>query len=115
MMVGAVVMVIAGVVTAAVAGAARTGHLGRNHVAGIRLPSTMRSDEAWRAAHRAGFWPTVLGGAAAVVGGLVAVVLDLLDEPDAAAVVVLAAAGVLLVAVLVGGVAGVRAARQVHG
>jgi hypothetical protein len=27
--------------------------LGRNHAAGIRLPSLMRSDEAWRAGHLA--------------------------------------------------------------
>jgi SdpI/YfhL protein family len=32
---------------------AATGRLPRNLFAGIRIPSTMRSDEAWRAAQRA--------------------------------------------------------------
>lgn len=32
---------------------AATGRLQRNQTAGIRIPSTMRSDEAWQAGHRA--------------------------------------------------------------
>ncbi len=33
--------------------AAATGRLRRNHWVGIRIPSTMRSDQAWVAGHRA--------------------------------------------------------------
>jgi hypothetical protein len=32
---------------------AATGRLPRNILAGIRIPATMRSDEAWRAGHEA--------------------------------------------------------------
>jgi len=47
---------------------AATGRLPRNLLAGIRIPSTLRSDEAWQAGHRAaasaltaaGFGPLVV-------------------------------------------------------
>ena len=37
----------------ALARAAATGRLPRNMFAGIRIPSTLRSDDAWYAGHRA--------------------------------------------------------------
>jgi hypothetical protein len=63
----------AGLVLIALGRMAATGRLPRNIVAGIRIPSTMRSDEAWRVGHQAaatalttsGFGPTV---AALIVG-----------------------------------------------
>ncbi|MCX2715652.1 SdpI family protein [Mycolicibacterium sp. J2] len=48
-----VTFVVLVVVMAAVASRASTGALARNQWAGIRSPSTMRSDQAWVAAHRA--------------------------------------------------------------
>lgn len=113
MLIGALVMAVAGVVVVVVAVTARSGRLRRNHVAGIRLPSTMRSDEAWLAAHRAGFWPTALGGVAAVGGGLTATVVVLARGDDGVgAGIVLGTAAVLLAGVVVGGVLGVKAARR---
>jgi hypothetical protein len=51
--VGCAVLVL--LVDAAIWGMVRAASdgLGRNHVAGIRLPSLLRSDEAWRAGHGA--------------------------------------------------------------
>ncbi|WP_104087427.1 MULTISPECIES: SdpI family protein [unclassified Cryobacterium] len=46
-----VVMVGSGVLLLWMAQAAASGRLGRNQVAGIRLPLTMASDSAWLAAH----------------------------------------------------------------
>ena len=87
------------------------GRLPRQHWAGIRLPSTMRSDETWRAAHVAGGPWLVAGGLVSVIGG----VGLLLVRPTAAAAaeVSLALVGALLVLVLVGGTIGVRAARRI--
>lgn len=48
------------VVTAVMAGIARaaaTGRIRRNQLIGIRLPSTMASDAAWHAGHRAAVGP----------------------------------------------------------
>jgi hypothetical protein len=51
---------------------AASGRLPRNGLSGIRLPSTMASDDAWSAGHRAAipvFWltvPVTLAGSAAL-------------------------------------------------
>jgi uncharacterized membrane protein len=57
-----VIMLGSGVVLVRVARATASGRLGRNHVAGIRVPSTLASDEAWLAAHVRAERPTVLAG-----------------------------------------------------
>src|ERR1700678_2578058 len=44
---------LSGVVMIALGRAAAVGRLPRNLFAGIRIPSTLRSDEAWRAGHLA--------------------------------------------------------------
>ena len=50
--------------------AAADGRLKRNQFAGIRIPSTMRSDAAWLAGHRAAENPTRLAGWLAIASGL---------------------------------------------
>lgn len=50
--------------------AAADGRLGRNQVAGIRIPSTMRSDAAWLAGHRAAENPTRLAGWVAIASAV---------------------------------------------
>jgi hypothetical protein len=99
----------AGVVGAGWAG--MTGRLPRQHWAGIRLPSTMRSDQTWRAAQRAGGPWLVAGGLVGVIGG--AGLLLVRPTAAVAAEVSLALVGALLALVLVGGTVGVRAARRV--
>jgi len=51
---------------------AATGRLPRNLFAGIRIPSTMRSDEAWRAGHQAAVSALTVGGLGPVLTALVA-------------------------------------------
>ena len=62
------VLIGAGLLGIVIAWLGRIGKLPRNHFAGIRLPSTMRSDRAWAAAQRA-------GAAMEIVAGLIVVVL----------------------------------------
>lgn len=114
MVVGGVVLALGGLAVWVVARLGRAGRLGRNTVAGIRLPSTMRSDEAWHAAHVAGYGPTAAGGIVAVAAGLLAALVAIGDdESSIAAGLVLGGGLVLLALVVIGGVVGVRAARRV--
>ncbi|RJQ68850.1 SdpI family protein [Pseudonocardiaceae bacterium YIM PH 21723] len=43
------------------------GRIKRNHFVGIRIPSTLRSDAAWYAGHRAARGPSLLGSALSVL------------------------------------------------
>jgi uncharacterized membrane protein len=102
---------VVGVVIGRVGWLGGKGRLPRQHWAGIRLPSTMRSDETWRAAHRAGGPWLVAAGLATALGGAGL----LLTRPAAgtAARVSVALIAVLLILLLVGGTIGVRAARRI--
>lgn len=57
-----VVMAGSGVALIWMARATASGRLGRNQLAGIRLPATMASDEAWLVAHQAARRPTERAG-----------------------------------------------------
>src|SRR3954466_9343895 len=46
-------LLIGGVLIVAIAALGAAGRLPKNYFAGIRIPSTMRSDAAWTAGHRA--------------------------------------------------------------
>ncbi|MCC6436615.1 MAG: SdpI family protein [Acidimicrobiales bacterium] len=98
-----------GLLVGGVGVAATAGRLPRQHWAGIRLPSTMRSEAAWYAAHRAGGPWIVAAGATSLVAGAVMV----LARPGDALVgaVSIGVAAAVLVLTLIGGAAGVRAAR----
>jgi uncharacterized membrane protein len=67
------VMVGSGVLLLWMARAAASGRLRRNPFAGIRVPSTMVSDEAWLAAHVRAERPTMLAGLVSIASGLIAV------------------------------------------
>lgn len=103
---------VAGVVIARVGWAGAKGRLPRQHWAGIRLPSTMRSDETWRVAHLAGGPWMFAAGVVPALGGLGLVLTH--PSRDVAGPMSLAIAAIVLVLVLVGGALGVRAARRVE-
>jgi hypothetical protein len=70
----AIRMGLGGVIMVVVGRMAATGRLPRNLVAGIRIPSTLRSDEAWRAGHEAaGTALTAAGIGPLIVAAVVAV------------------------------------------
>src|SRR3954468_22665049 len=64
-----------GAVLVAVAELGGRDRLPRQPFVGIRIPSTLRSDAAWRAGHRAGAQALRLGGLGAVGLGAAATVL----------------------------------------
>lgn len=63
---------IAGVIVVSVGLLSATGRLPRNLFAGIRIPSTLRSDQAWRAGHRAAAAALVTAGVGPIAAGVVA-------------------------------------------
>ncbi len=67
----AIIIPLAILLMAVVAQLGGTGRLPRNGFLGLRIPSTMASDEAWRAGHRAATLPTWCGFAAAAVVAIV--------------------------------------------
>lgn len=72
---------LAGALILWLASACRRGTLKRNPVLGVRTPSTLRSDEAWIAAHRAGAPQLAIGGWGVIVAGLVAAAFLIAGHP----------------------------------
>lgn len=90
------------------------GAVSRNHAMGIRLPSLLRSDDAWRAGHSAARAPLRAGAAGS--GALAVLSAALGANPTPYVVVVLGAVVVLLAGVAVATVRAHRAALAVgHG
>lgn len=102
-----VLELLAAVVTTALAVLTATGTVGRNRFVGVRMPTTMRSDDAWRRAHRAALVPTVIAGAVTSATCVVSVAAGRADDPLA----VILCAVPLLVGALWSVVAANRAVR----
>lgn len=107
-----IVLVGSGLLLMWIAVATASGRLGRNHLAGIRIPSTMKSDEAWVAAHKRSR-PHVFGaGVVALAAGIV----SLLPLSGRTIAVIVLVAAILMVALVVrGAFVGGRAARTLTG
>jgi nitrogen fixation protein FixH len=105
--VAGVVLTLAGLVIMWVAIRSWQGRVTRNYVAGVRTPSTMRSDEAFLIANKTAAPFSLVGGALFLITGVVAAVVPMHTA------VVVEPTGVALGAVLlvIGAVRGVRAAR----
>jgi uncharacterized membrane protein len=111
MLIVAIVLMLSGILVAAVSEAAARGRLGINHVAGIRTRAVMMSEEAWTAGHRAARLPMGLAGLVMFLTG--AALLALRPDPETTGPVVLAAAVAALVLALIGAVMANRAANGV--
>lgn len=105
-------LLAAGVAIFVVGHAAADDKLPLNHAAGIRLPMTMTSEEAWYACHRASATMMQAAGAVPIFGGVVL----LLFRPDNATTSVVAAVfgTLLLVPLGIAVVQGVKAANEVN-
>ena len=108
-----VVVAVAGVAAVVLGRLGQRGRLPMQPWAGIRTRSTMRSDDAWMAAHRTGGPLMEVAGWCAVVLGSAAALLSAASERWTTSLT-LAAAGILLVLIVGGGIRGVRAARRVR-
>ena len=102
--------IVAGSVMAIIGWLGMSGRLRRNHWAGIRLPSTMVSDDAWEAAHAEGSRWLAGGGGLVAVTGLLMVVFKPADATCASIAIVLAF--FMLVTVLGAAAVGSRAAKN---
>lgn len=102
-------MVGSGILMLWMAQAAASGRLGRNQLAGIRLPVTMASDNAWLAVHVAAKRPTQWAGWCSIASAVPSV----LPVPMAIvlASILIGATGMLTFA-LYGASVGSRAARD---
>ncbi|MBB6347460.1 hypothetical protein FHU36_004005 [Nonomuraea muscovyensis] len=102
-------LVFAGLAAGIVGCLGLAGRLPRNNIAGVRTPTTMRSDTAFRANKAAGV-PPLTGGGVALTGAVAAWLLP--TDEGVLTVVIVAAIGMLALTIL-GGVTGVRAAKAV--
>lgn len=113
MAIAALVLVSGGLAVIWIGRQAARGELDRNWVAGIRITSTLASDEAWQAGHRAAGRFLVLAGIAPLLGGIAMIVVGW-GRDELAATIALVACGVLVTLVLIAGRVADRAARAVE-
>jgi uncharacterized membrane protein len=104
-----IVIVLAGLLIVWLAIRSWQGRLSRNYVAGVRTPSTMRSDESVRVANKAAAPFSLVSGLLFVVTGAVAAIVPV----HTATVVLPTGVVIAAVVIVVGGITGVRAARKV--
>ena len=109
MLVPAIAEVLAGLIVVWAAIRLRQGRVRRGSPAGVRTPSTMRSDEAFETADKAATPWAGAGGVVLAVCGVLAAVLP----RHLTGVFVFGGVGVFLVLCLIGASAGVRATRSV--
>lgn len=85
---------LSGVIILVLGRLSAAGRLPRNPLAGIRIPSTLRSDEAWRAGHRAAASALTAAGVGPVVAA--AVIAAQRPSPDAEKLLLRAGSGWLV-------------------
>ncbi|QIZ99356.1 SdpI family protein [Leifsonia sp. PS1209] len=105
----AVIIILGSVVVVVSIEAAARGRLGINSLVGLRVPSVMSSDEAWRRGHAAARIPVWIGASGATVGALVSLALS----EGARSIAETTSTAILLVGVIVGGVVASQTAKSV--
>jgi|HubBroStandDraft_2_1064218.scaffolds.fasta_scaffold374495_2 uncharacterized membrane protein len=75
MIVPAVIVILAGLALIVVAVASWQERLPRNALAGVRTPTTMRSDQAFKVANKVAAPLTAAGGVVLLLGGVLAALL----------------------------------------
>ena len=91
--------------------ACASGRIKRNWAIGIRVPATLKSEDAWLACHQRAQHPLTFGGLAMIVAGIAGILPLALPASIA---IVGAGALTMLVFVLLAAVVGVRAARALN-
>ncbi len=107
MIVPAVILILVGLVLVVVAVASWQERLPRNSLAGVRTPSTMRSDQAFKVANKVAAPLTAAGGVVLALGGVLGAALG----KSSAGPVLIASALACAVLCVLGGVRGARACR----
>jgi uncharacterized membrane protein len=107
MIVPAVILIVAGLGLVWLAVASWQERLPRNGLAGVRTPSTMRSDQAFKVANKVAAPLTAAGGVVLALGGLVTALLPMSSAGPVLLGSVLACAAICIA----GAVRGVRACR----
>jgi len=107
LIVPAVIVMLAGLLVVWVAVRSWQERLPRNWIAGVRTPSTMRSDEAFRIANKTAAPLAGAGGAVLIAGGLATALVP----KSAAGIPLLGGTVLFLVLIVVGAIKGVRACR----
>jgi hypothetical protein len=107
-LVPAIVEVLAGLIVLWAAIRLRQGRVSRGSAIGVRTPSTMRSDAAFKAANQAAAPWAGAGGAILAICGVLAAILP----KHVLGVLIFGGVGVFLVFCLVGAATGVRASRS---
>jgi len=110
MIISGIVLILGGILVAAISEAAARGRLGVNFVAGIRTRALMMSEEAWTAGHKAARIPMGLAGLVMFLAG--AAIITLRRDGDTTGPLVLACAVAAVLLVLIGAAVATRAANR---
>ncbi len=113
-LVGGGAIFLAGLFILWIGGRMADRRFGRNRWAGIRTPSTMKSDEAWAVAHEVAAPLMTNAGTLGAAGGLTGIVAALLGAGEGVVVgLVLAGTALMTVLLLAATIKGARAAREI--
>lgn len=108
-----IALAILGVVMVLIARAGKRGTLRRNGVIGIRLSATLRSDEAWREAHRVAAPMFYLSGLTALGGAALGGLLHVFAWQILALIIGVGASAATVVLIVRAGIVGNHAAARV--
>lgn len=113
-LIGGGMIFLSGLLVMWLAGRMAAGRFKRNKWAGIRTPSTMKSDEAWAVAHEAGAPLLSIGGTIGAAGGLTSLTAALMGAGDGLVFGLIMGGALGMAAFAIAGtVKGARAAREV--